>query len=138
MIGALHGHKWVPSVWWSSVLSSPLILPPPLFFSLLSPSPPKNRIFGLFLDINDTGRGRTYCVNIAKQLAALDLHAPVLDEEEKNFPLQPPPKKEVKTENSDAKPENSEVKTESEANKNENGEASVESTADALSELSVK
>lgn len=36
-------------------------------------------------DINDTGRGRSYCVNLAKQLATLDLHEPVLTDEEKNF-----------------------------------------------------
>eukprot|EP00026_Physarum_polycephalum_P010401 Phypoly_transcript_10564.p1 GENE.Phypoly_transcript_10564~~Phypoly_transcript_10564.p1 ORF type:complete len:390 (+),score=58.37 Phypoly_transcript_10564:164-1171(+) len=91
LIGALHGHKYVPSVWWSN--------------------------------INDTGRGRSYCVNIAKQLAALDLHAPVLTEEEKNYVLQPP-KKESKTEGSEGTTEHEEVQ-------------SKESPADALSQLSL-
>jgi len=41
MIGALHGHKWIPARWWSN--------------------------------IEDGKRGRSYCVELAKQLAALDL-----------------------------------------------------------------
>jgi ADP-ribosylglycohydrolase len=47
MIGALHGHKWIPARWWSN--------------------------------IEDGKRGRSYCIELAKQLAALDLHEVQLD-----------------------------------------------------------
>ena len=97
-------------------------------------------------DINDTGRGRTYCVTLAKQLSSLDLHIPLLTEEEQKFELQPSPKQEVKTgipdaietEISNGKTEISDGKTEiSGAVKTEILDDKTEEV-DALSRLSIK